>query len=54
MRKTKLVQETQADVTGIPYGLVARISGFHPEGPGSIPGMGEYFRIFVQDQEALN
>ena len=27
-------------LTGIPYGLVARISGFHPEGLGSIPGMG--------------
>ena len=27
-------------LTSIPYGLVARISGFHPEGPGSIPGMG--------------
>ncbi|KNC21678.1 hypothetical protein FF38_09793 [Lucilia cuprina] len=27
----------------IPYGLVARISGFHPEGPGSIPGMGRFF-----------
>ena len=24
----------------IPYCLVVRISGFHPEGPGSIPGMG--------------
>ena len=24
----------------IPCGLVARIAGFHPAGPGSIPGMG--------------
>ena len=24
----------------IPCGLVARISGFHPGGPGSIPGKG--------------
>ena len=24
----------------IPYGLVARIPGFHPGGSGSIPGMG--------------
>ena len=24
----------------IPYGLVVRIPGFHPGGPGSIPGMG--------------
>ena len=30
----------------IPHGLVARISGFHPGGPGSIPGAGEVgFRI---------
>ena len=28
---------------GLPCGLVARISGFHPEGPGSIPGMGTTF-----------
>ena len=27
----------------IPYGLVARISGSHPGGPGSIPGMGKLF-----------
>lgn len=25
---------------GIPYGLMVRIFGFHPDGPGSIPGMG--------------
>ena len=24
----------------IPYGLVVRIPGFHPGGPGSIPGVG--------------
>ena len=24
----------------IPYGLTARIAGFHPAGPGSTPGMG--------------
>ena len=31
----------------IRYGLVARISGFHPEGPGSIPGIGDsFFLIF--------
>ena len=24
----------------VPYGLVARIPGFHPGGSGSIPGMG--------------
>ena len=24
----------------VPFGLVVRISGFHPDGPGSIPGVG--------------
>jgi hypothetical protein len=28
---------------GLPYGLVVRITGFHPVGPGSIPGMGIIF-----------
>ena len=27
----------------VPCGLVARIPGFHPGGPGSIPGMGRNF-----------
>ena len=27
----------------IPYSLVVTISGSHPEGPGSIPGMGRNF-----------
>ena len=31
----------------IPCGLVVRISGFHPGGPGSIPGMGTFFRDFL-------
>ena len=26
----------------IPCGLVVRIRGFHPRGPGSIPGMGNF------------
>ena len=25
----------------IPHGLMARILGFHPRGPGSIPGVGD-------------
>ena len=33
-------------ITHIPYGLVARIPGFHPGGSGSIPGMGNIF-LFV-------
>ena len=32
----------------IPFGLVVRIPGFHPGGPGSIPGMGSfYFLTFL-------
>ena len=27
----------------LPYGLTARIAGFHPAGPGSTPGMGNIF-----------
>lgn len=27
----------------VPYGLVVRIPGFHPGGPGSTPGMGTPF-----------
>ena len=30
----------------IPYGLVVRIPGFHPGGPGSIPGVGTSFFFF--------
>ena len=26
----------------IPHGLMVRIPGFHPGGPGSIPGVGSY------------
>ena len=35
----------------LPYGLVARIPGFHPGGSGSIPGMGITFflpRTFIK------
>ena len=30
------------------YGLVVRISGSHPGGPGSIPGNGKLFSIMVK------
>ena len=30
----------------IPRGLTARISGFHPGGPGSTPGVGKYLDFF--------
>ena len=32
----------------IPRGLMARILGFHPRGPGSIPGVGDYFLTLVK------
>ncbi len=32
---------------GIRYGLVVRISGFHPGGPGSIPGIGKILFHFA-------
>ena len=31
----------------LPYGLVVRIPGFHPGGPGSIPGVGRYSSFAV-------
>ena len=34
-------------LSGLPCGLVVRIPGFHPGGPGSIPGMGSLFALFV-------
>ena len=34
---------TDLVVTVLPYGLVVRIPGFHPGGPGSIPGVGNAF-----------
>ena len=33
-------------ITTIRYGLVVRIPGSHPGGPGSIPGNGIFFPIF--------
>jgi hypothetical protein len=33
-------------IVSLPYGLVVRITGFHPVGPGSIPGMGIIFKKF--------
>ena len=39
----------------IPHGLMARIPGFHPGGPGSIPGVGEpFFVIFFFFFKLLN
>ena len=34
-------------ITQIRCGLVVRIPGFHPGGPGSIPGIGKYITFFL-------
>ena len=42
--------KTSFDKQHVPCGLVVRISGFHPDGPGSIPGTGipgTFFYIFL-------
>ena len=39
---TLLVVLITAVCVWFPFGLVVRIPGFHPGGPGSIPGMGSY------------
>ena len=31
----------------LPYGLVVRIPGFHPGGPGSIPGVGTFLKAHI-------
>ena len=33
-------------ISAVPFGLVVRIPGFHPGGPGSIPGVGSYSFFF--------
>ncbi len=35
--------------TSVRYGLVVRIPGSHPGGPGSIPGIGRFFVLFFCD-----
>ena len=40
--------------TSVPHGLVARIPGSHPGGPGSIPGVGNTFSIFLRLKEGSN
>ena len=35
----------------VPDGLGVRISGFHPDGPGSIPGLGGF--LFYNDFQVM-
>ena len=37
----------------IPRGLMARILGFHPRGPGSIPGVGEFHSNFENEIQVI-
>ena len=41
-----LYSKIEPSLTAIPRGLMARIPGFHPGGPGSIPGVGEQLLFF--------
>ena len=38
-----LVHNCWLNIPPVPRGLTARISGFHPGGPGSTPGVGNIF-----------
>ena len=37
------ILEFEIELYIFPYGLVVRIAGSHPAGPGSIPGVGKRF-----------
>ena len=38
----------------VPYGLVARMSASHADGPGSIPGVGSFFWGSLPDELCVN
>ena len=44
---------SRAKTFNVPRGLTARISGFHPEGPGSTPGVGTFSTYVPLDHFAL-
>ena len=48
----KQIQKNIENVS-IPYGLTARIAGFHPAGPGSTPGMGNLFSFVLIQQKNI-
>ena len=43
----KVLCQVDPGKTTVPRGLTARISGFHPGGPGSTPGVGKLFLFFL-------
>ena len=46
MQKTATKHEAlEILINNIPVGLAVRICGFHPQGPGSTPGLGNFVRI---------
>ena len=46
MQKTATKHEAlEILINMIPVGLAVRICGIHPQGPGSIPGLGNFVRI---------
>ena len=46
-RTCALMRPQQASLSSVRYGLVVRIPGSHPGGPGSIPGNGNPFWTFT-------
>ena len=45
-RTSVYLRPSCASLTSVRYGLVVRIPGSHPGGPGSIPGVGNPFLVF--------
>ena len=41
-------KESLTPISNLRYGLVVRIAGSHPAGPGSIPGNGILFKNFFE------
>ena len=47
MNSQCLLDKHSSPSSSIRYGLVVRIPGSHPGGPGSIPGNGNIFNLFL-------
>ena len=47
-------KESLTPISNLRYGLVVRIAGSHPAGPGSIPGNGILLKTFLNDYEIIN
>ena len=42
----------KSTMISIPHGLMARIPGFHPGGPGSIPGVGDSLFLINRNSQS--